>query len=92
MSLSSDSDGHFDTPEASTPVRAPPIVPEELESNNADADKTGEASAEQTPDGPGDMKTLPAVFTQNKTMDVRNQPCNVVYCHGNRTEMKSWLF
>ncbi|XP_051931744.1 transforming acidic coiled-coil-containing protein 1-like isoform X2 [Hippocampus zosterae] len=33
---SSDSDGHFDTPEAATPVRGPPFVPGELESNNAD--------------------------------------------------------
>uniref|UniRef100_A0A3Q2Y832 Transforming, acidic coiled-coil containing protein 1 n=2 Tax=Hippocampus comes TaxID=109280 RepID=A0A3Q2Y832_HIPCM len=33
---SSDSDGHFDTPEAATPVRDPPFVPGELGSNNAD--------------------------------------------------------
>ncbi|XP_061641985.1 transforming acidic coiled-coil-containing protein 1 isoform X2 [Phyllopteryx taeniolatus] len=33
---SSDSDGHFDTPEAATPVRGPPIVPGELESDSAD--------------------------------------------------------
>ncbi|XP_047439305.1 transforming acidic coiled-coil-containing protein 1 isoform X2 [Mugil cephalus] len=37
---SSDSEGHFDTPEAATPVRAPPTVPGELENNNPDADKT----------------------------------------------------
>ena len=43
---SSDSDGHFDTPEAVTPVRAPPAIPGELENNNIDADKTGEATAE----------------------------------------------
>ncbi|XP_061545039.1 transforming acidic coiled-coil-containing protein 1 isoform X3 [Phycodurus eques] len=35
-SLTSDSDGHFDTPEAATPVRGPPIVPGELESDSAD--------------------------------------------------------
>ncbi|XP_077430545.1 transforming acidic coiled-coil-containing protein 1 isoform X2 [Vanacampus margaritifer] len=33
---SSDSDGHFDTPEAATPVRSPPVIPGELESDNAD--------------------------------------------------------
>ncbi|CAK6958232.1 transforming acidic coiled-coil-containing protein 1 [Scomber scombrus] len=38
--FSSDSDGHFDTPEAVTPVRAPPAIPGELENNNIDADKT----------------------------------------------------
>nr|XP_046240314.1 transforming acidic coiled-coil-containing protein 1 isoform X2 [Scatophagus argus] len=37
---SSDSEGHFDTPEAATPVRAPPTFPGELENNNADPDKT----------------------------------------------------
>ncbi|XP_031603712.1 transforming acidic coiled-coil-containing protein 1 isoform X1 [Oreochromis aureus] len=37
---SSDSEGHFDTPEAATPVRAPPTIPGELENNNTDADKT----------------------------------------------------
>nr|XP_057910602.1 transforming acidic coiled-coil-containing protein 1 isoform X2 [Doryrhamphus excisus] len=31
---SSDSDGHFDTPEAATPVRGPPTVQGELESGN----------------------------------------------------------
>ncbi|XP_054640878.1 transforming acidic coiled-coil-containing protein 1 isoform X2 [Dunckerocampus dactyliophorus] len=31
---SSDSDGHFDTPEAATPVHVPPIVQGELESDN----------------------------------------------------------
>ncbi|KAM7422169.1 hypothetical protein PAMA_010306 [Pampus argenteus] len=36
----SDSDGHFDTPEAATPVHAPPAIPGELENNNIDADKT----------------------------------------------------
>ncbi|XP_017278369.1 transforming acidic coiled-coil-containing protein 1 isoform X1 [Kryptolebias marmoratus] len=40
QSCSSDSEGHFDTPEAATPVRAPQTVPGELENNNADADKT----------------------------------------------------
>lgn len=39
---SSDSEGHFDTPEAATPVRAPPTIPGELENGNADADETGE--------------------------------------------------
>ncbi|XP_067444005.1 transforming acidic coiled-coil-containing protein 1 isoform X2 [Thunnus thynnus] len=38
--FSSDSDSHFDTPEAATPVHAPPAIPGELENNNADADKT----------------------------------------------------
>ncbi|XP_029989478.1 transforming acidic coiled-coil-containing protein 1-like isoform X2 [Sphaeramia orbicularis] len=37
---SSDSDGHFDTPEAATPVHAPPPIPGELENNNSDVDKT----------------------------------------------------
>lgn len=37
---SSDSEGQFDTPEAATPVRAPPTFPGELENNNTDADKT----------------------------------------------------
>uniref|UniRef100_A0A1A8PHQ7 Transforming, acidic coiled-coil containing protein 1 n=1 Tax=Nothobranchius rachovii TaxID=451742 RepID=A0A1A8PHQ7_9TELE len=40
QSCSSDSEGHFDTPEAATPVRAPPTFPGELENNNTDADKT----------------------------------------------------
>ncbi|XP_074521291.1 transforming acidic coiled-coil-containing protein 1 isoform X2 [Halichoeres trimaculatus] len=40
QSCSSESDGHFDTPEAATPVRAPPPIPGELENNNTDADKT----------------------------------------------------
>ncbi|XP_040890621.1 transforming acidic coiled-coil-containing protein 1 isoform X2 [Toxotes jaculatrix] len=39
-SIISDSEGHFDTPEAATPVRAPPTIPGELENNNLDADKT----------------------------------------------------
>lgn len=39
LSCSSDSDAHFDTPEAATPVHAPPIVPGELE-NNIDANGT----------------------------------------------------
>ncbi|KAM3620906.1 uncharacterized protein V6R79_003585 [Siganus canaliculatus] len=39
-SVISDSDAHFDTPEAATPVRTPPSFPEELENNNADPDKT----------------------------------------------------
>ncbi|XP_070814695.1 transforming acidic coiled-coil-containing protein 1 isoform X1 [Chaetodon trifascialis] len=43
---SSDSDGHFDTPEAVTPVRAPPTFPGELENNNADPDKTDEDKEE----------------------------------------------
>ncbi|GLD69984.1 transforming acidic coiled-coil-containing protein 1-like isoform X1 [Lates japonicus] len=37
---SSDSEGHFDTPEEATPVRTPPTFPGELENNNTDADKT----------------------------------------------------
>ncbi|KAK2914809.1 transforming acidic coiled-coil-containing protein 1 isoform X2 [Channa argus] len=37
---SSDSEGHFDTPEAATPVRTPLTIPGELENNNADAGKT----------------------------------------------------
>ncbi|KAM4588451.1 transforming acidic coiled-coil-containing protein 1 isoform 2-T2 [Odontesthes bonariensis] len=36
----SDSEGHFGTPEAATPVRTPLTVPGELENNNTDADKT----------------------------------------------------
>nr|XP_020448217.1 transforming acidic coiled-coil-containing protein 1-like isoform X2 [Monopterus albus] len=40
QSCSSDSEGHFDTPEAATPVRAPPTIPGELENSNADADRT----------------------------------------------------
>ncbi|XP_060898142.1 transforming acidic coiled-coil-containing protein 1 isoform X2 [Labrus mixtus] len=40
LSCSSDSEGHFDTPEAATPVRAPPTIPGELENNNTDAGKT----------------------------------------------------
>lgn len=47
LTLSSDSEGHFDTPEAATPVRAPQPVPGELENNTTNADKTGEATAEQ---------------------------------------------
>lgn len=47
---SSDSEGHFDTPEAATPVRALPTFPGELENSHADPEKTGEASAEQIPD------------------------------------------
>ncbi|XP_054877392.1 transforming acidic coiled-coil-containing protein 1-like isoform X2 [Poeciliopsis prolifica] len=41
---SSDSEGHFDTPEAATPVRAPQPVPGELENNNTNA---GKADLEQ---------------------------------------------
>lgn len=37
---SSDSEGHFDTPEAATPVRGPKPVPGELENNTTNADKT----------------------------------------------------
>ncbi|XP_036955811.1 transforming acidic coiled-coil-containing protein 1 isoform X4 [Acanthopagrus latus] len=37
---SSDSEGHFGTPEAATPVHTPPTFPGELENNNADPDKT----------------------------------------------------
>ncbi|KAM6947642.1 uncharacterized protein tacc1 [Lycodopsis pacificus] len=44
---SSDSDGQFDTPEAVTPVRAPPTFPGELENNNTDADKTDVDQEEQ---------------------------------------------
>ncbi|XP_041635389.1 transforming acidic coiled-coil-containing protein 1 [Cheilinus undulatus] len=40
QSCSSDSEEHFDTPEAATPVHAPPPIPGELENNNTDADKT----------------------------------------------------
>uniref|UniRef100_A0A3Q1EG42 Transforming, acidic coiled-coil containing protein 1 n=1 Tax=Acanthochromis polyacanthus TaxID=80966 RepID=A0A3Q1EG42_9TELE len=40
QSCSSDSEGHFDTPEAATPVRNPPTIPGELENNNTDAVKT----------------------------------------------------
>ncbi|XP_008293006.1 transforming acidic coiled-coil-containing protein 1 isoform X2 [Stegastes partitus] len=39
-SVTSDSEGHFGTPEAATPVRNPPTIPGELENNNTDADKT----------------------------------------------------
>ncbi|XP_029947247.1 transforming acidic coiled-coil-containing protein 1 isoform X2 [Salarias fasciatus] len=38
-SVISDSDGNFGTPEAATPVRAPPTIPGELENNGIDADK-----------------------------------------------------
>ncbi|XP_034725761.1 transforming acidic coiled-coil-containing protein 1 isoform X3 [Etheostoma cragini] len=38
--LISDSEGHFGTPEAATPVHAPLTIPRELENNNTDADKT----------------------------------------------------
>ncbi|XP_027858103.1 transforming acidic coiled-coil-containing protein 1 isoform X2 [Xiphophorus couchianus] len=41
---SSDSEGHFDTPEAATPVRAPQPVPGELENNTTNA---GKADLEQ---------------------------------------------
>lgn len=44
---SSDSDGHFDTPEEATPVHGPKTFPGELENSSADPDKTGEATAEQ---------------------------------------------
>lgn len=44
---SSDSDGHFDTPEEATPVHGPKAFPGELENSSADPDKTGEATAEQ---------------------------------------------
>ncbi|KAF1391372.1 hypothetical protein PFLUV_G00041440 [Perca fluviatilis] len=40
QSCSSDSEGHFGTPEAATPVHSPPTFPRELENNNTDADKT----------------------------------------------------
>lgn len=46
-SNSSDSDGHFDTPEEATPVHGPKTFPGELENSSADPDKTGEAAAEQ---------------------------------------------
>ncbi|XP_036955812.1 transforming acidic coiled-coil-containing protein 1 isoform X5 [Acanthopagrus latus] len=39
-SFISDSEGHFGTPEAATPVHTPPTFPGELENNNADPDKT----------------------------------------------------
>ncbi|XP_053723012.1 transforming acidic coiled-coil-containing protein 1-like isoform X2 [Synchiropus splendidus] len=44
---SSDSDGHFGTPEAATPIHAPAVVPEELENNNCDADRTDVEQDEQ---------------------------------------------
>ncbi|XP_028301965.1 transforming acidic coiled-coil-containing protein 1 isoform X2 [Gouania willdenowi] len=44
---SSDSDGHFETPEAVTPVHAPPVIPAELENNNSDAGKA-ESEVEET--------------------------------------------
>lgn len=44
---SSDSESHFDTPEAATPVHTLPTFPGELENSNADPDKAGEANAEQ---------------------------------------------
>ncbi|KAF7668577.1 hypothetical protein LDENG_00002020 [Lucifuga dentata] len=37
---SSDSEGHFDTPEAATPIHTPLTIPEELENNNTDSGKT----------------------------------------------------
>ncbi|KAF3855981.1 hypothetical protein F7725_016704 [Dissostichus mawsoni] len=43
----SDSESHFETPEASTPVHAPSTFPEELENNNTDADKTDVDQEEQ---------------------------------------------
>lgn len=43
---SSDSDGHFDTPEEATPVHVPKTFPGELENSSADPHKTGEATAE----------------------------------------------
>lgn len=49
-SHSSDSEGHFDTPEAATPVRTLPNSPGELENSNAGLDKPGDAPAEQTGD------------------------------------------
>uniref|UniRef100_A0A3B5R1L9 Transforming, acidic coiled-coil containing protein 1 n=1 Tax=Xiphophorus maculatus TaxID=8083 RepID=A0A3B5R1L9_XIPMA len=42
--ITSDSEGHFDTPEAATPVRAPQPVPGELENNTTNA---GKADLEQ---------------------------------------------
>ncbi|KAK5934329.1 hypothetical protein CgunFtcFv8_014736 [Champsocephalus gunnari] len=47
QSYSSDSESHFETPEASTPVHAPSTFPEELENNNTDADKTDVDREEQ---------------------------------------------
>lgn len=47
MCCSSDSEGHFDTPEAATPVHAPQPIPGELENNTTNAGKAGEAAAEQ---------------------------------------------
>ncbi|CAL8402701.1 unnamed protein product [Arctogadus glacialis] len=41
---SSDSEGHFETPEAATPVHAPPS-PRELENNNTHAENTGGSPA-----------------------------------------------
>ena len=43
---SSDSEGHFGTPEAETPVHALPTFPGELENSDSDPDKGGEATAE----------------------------------------------
>ncbi|XP_068172359.1 transforming acidic coiled-coil-containing protein 1 isoform X2 [Antennarius striatus] len=39
-SVTSESEGHFDTPEAATPVRVPPPLPGEVENNNTDPNKT----------------------------------------------------
>lgn len=47
---SSESEGHFDTPEAATPVHTLPTFPGELENSNADPGKTGEATAERIAD------------------------------------------
>lgn len=44
---SSDSDGHFDTPEEATPVHGPRTFPGELEESSAGPDKAGEATVEQ---------------------------------------------
>ncbi|KAM9799936.1 transforming acidic coiled-coil-containing protein 1 isoform 2-T2 [Syngnathus typhle] len=60
---SSDSDGHFDTPEAATPVRGPPVIPEELESGNAD-NKTDADQEEHL------MVTAPIGYHNNLLLDM----------------------
>ncbi|XP_040060848.2 transforming acidic coiled-coil-containing protein 1 isoform X3 [Gasterosteus aculeatus] len=46
-SVTSDSEGQFDTPEAATPVHGPATSPQERENNNTDADKTDADHEEQ---------------------------------------------
>lgn len=56
---SSDSESHFDTPEAETPVHTLPTFPGELENSNADPDKAGEAREEKSVQ---DMNTLLFIY------------------------------